>query len=417
MSQMKDSGVEWIGQIPIDWETKKLKYLAKISTGTADTQDQDIEAEFPFYIRSPKPTKIGYYTHDETAILTAGDGDIGNIWHYVHGKFTAHQRVYIIDEFDKSIDSKYLYYYFKEIFKKQPTLFEAKTTVGSLRMSMLTEFIVSFPTLDEQKEIVQYLDEKISELDRIIFNSQKEIADLRSLKSNLISETVTRGINRNVELKQSNIDWIGDVPKHWKVEKIRYIGKLQNGISKDGESFGTGYPFVSYGDVYNNYVLPDNVNGLVESTLSERKFFSVKRGDVFFTRTSETAEEIGLTATCFKDIDNATFAGFLIRFRPNDGVLEPIFSKYYFSSDILRRFFVKEMMIVTRASLGQNLLKNLSVIIPPIDEQLKIGESLDKEVGRINQIANQLKKSFNLSQEIKKSLIYECVTGKKRIES
>lgn len=97
-------------------------------------------------------------------------------------------------------------------------------------------------------------------------------------------------------------------------KKLRYLGNLQNGISKDASYFGSGFPFVSYGDVYNNIALPQDVDGLVESNATDRRIFSVKRGDVFFTRTSETIEEIGFSSTCLTDIKDATFAGFLIRF-------------------------------------------------------------------------------------------------------
>lgn len=195
---MKDSGVEWIGEIPEGWELTRLKYLAKITTGTADSQDQVIEGEFPFYIRSQKPVNIDYFTHDCTAILTAGDGDIGNIWHYVSGKFTAHQRVYIISDFIKLIDSRYLYFYFCEIFKLQPVLFDAKTTVGSLRMSMLTDFEVLIPEIKVQQAIANFLDEKTSIIEEVISNIKAQIEIINKQKKTLIYDYVTG--KRRVEL-------------------------------------------------------------------------------------------------------------------------------------------------------------------------------------------------------------------------
>ncbi|MCU9809067.1 hypothetical protein LEQ06_13425 [Paraclostridium sp. AKS46] len=120
------------------------------------------------------------------------------------------------------------------------------------------------------------------------------------------------------EMKDSGVEWLGEIPKDWEVKRLRFLGKLQNGISKSSDQFGFGYPFVSYSNVYKNIELPQSVEGLVNSTNEERKMYSVKERDVFFTRTSETVEEIGFASTCMKSIKNATFAGFLIRFRPND---------------------------------------------------------------------------------------------------
>ena len=155
------------------------------------------------------------------------------------------------------------------------------------------------------------------------------------------------------------------VPEHWEVKKLRFLGSTKNGISKGGDYFGKGYPFVSYGDVYKNYALPTMVDGLVESSDEERKDFSVEKGDVFFTRTSETIEEVGFSSVCPKTIKDAVFAGFVIRFRPKKDVLNIGFSKYYFRCDLHRAFFVKEMNLVTRASLSQELLKNL-IVFPQI---------------------------------------------------
>lgn len=142
-------------------------------------------------------------------------------------------------------------------------------------------------------------------------------------------------------MKDSVIEWIGDIPEHWEIKRLRYIASCQNGISKSAEYFGARFPFVSYGDVYRNIELPNTIEGLAESSESDRKIYSVEKGDIFFTRTSETIEEIGLICVCKNTMKNATFAGFLIRVRPIVDNLDLDYSKYYFSSNVHRRFFVK----------------------------------------------------------------------------
>ena len=175
------------------------------------------------------------------------------------------------------------------------------------------------------------------------------------------------------------------------------------------------YPFVSYSDVYKNIELPKSVDGLVQSTDEERERYSVKRGDIFFTRTSETIEEIGFTSVCTKDIENATFAGFLIRVRPIDDSLNPDYAKYYFRSDIHRRYFVKEMIIVIRASLGQELLKKLPVLLPSKEEQREIADYLDSKCAAIDTLISKKQQFIDELTAYKKSLIYEFVTGKKEV--
>lgn len=227
---------------------------------------------------------------------------------------------------------------------------------------------------------------------------------------------MTEGLDPNVSMKDSGVEWIGDIPKHWTVSKIRYLGTTQNGISAGGEYFGSGYPFVSYGDVYKNRVLPLEVNGLAQSTLSDQESFSVQEGDIFFTRTSETIEEIGFTSVCFKSIDKAVFAGFLIRFRPSKKAqLLKEFSKYYFSSAMMRIYFVKEMNLVIRASLSQALLKNLDVLLPPISEQKQIFEYLENVTGKIELAISVKQSEIEKLKEYKTTLINDAVTGKIKV--
>ena len=154
----------------------------------------------------------------------------------------------------------------------------------------------------------------------------------------------------------------------------------------------------------------------METTTSERVNYSVKRGDVFFTRTSETVEEIGLSSTCLKDIPDGTFAGFLIRARPLTTLVTPEFAGFYFRSQCHRPFFIKEMNLVTRASLSQGLLSNLPVLIPPLEEQNQIYQYLLESCQNVDSISANLRKTIEELDEYRSSLISAAVTGKLNIE-
>ncbi len=265
---------------------------------------------------------------------------------------------------------------------------------------------------EEQTQIAKFLDYKTAQIDRLIEKKKELIEKLNEQRIAVITQAVTKGLNPEAPMKDSEMDWLGDVPAHWQVRRLRFVGKCQNGINIGGEYFGTGYPFVSYGDVYNNRELPNAVNGLVESSDGDRKSYTVERGDVFFTRTSETIEEIGITAVCTSTILNAVFAGFLIRFRPEVGQLVNNYSKYYFQNDKLRAFFVKEMNLVTRASLSQDLLKSLPVLLPPLDEQEKISRYLELNLKRTTSMIDSNSKVINRLTEYRTALITAAVTGK-----
>ncbi len=410
----KDSGIEWIGKIPQNWNIVRLKFISNITTGNQDTIDKVENGAYPFFVRSKNVERINNYAYDGEAILTAGDGDIGKIFHYINGKFNYHQRVYCISDF-KNVVGKYLYYYTACNFIKEIEKYNAKTTVDSLRLPWLLNFPVLVTSKPEQQAIADYLDKKCGEIDKVVETEEAVIEKLKEYKQSIITEAVTKGLDKSVQLKDSGIEYLGNIPSKWNIKRLRYIATCQNGISKGGEFFGEGSPFVTYGDVYNNNILPENVSGLCRVSDIEKEHYSVQANDIFFTRTSETIEEIALTCVCKKTIPDATFAGFLIRVRPYTDELLVDFSKYYFASEIHRKFFVKEMNLVIRASLSQDLLKKLPILIPPKEEQQQIADYLDKKCSEIDQVIAYKEQIIEKLTEYKKSLIYECVTGKKEV--
>ena len=197
--------------------------------------------------------------------------------------------------------------------------------------------------------------------------------------------------------------------------KLGSLGVISNGISNDASYFGEGFPFVSYSDVYKNFSLPKEIRGLAKSSERDQKVFSIQRGDVFFTRTSETADEIGFSSVCLETIPKAVFAGFLIRFRPKENIIVPEFSKFYFRASCHRNYFVKEMNLVTRASLSQQLLKGLTVLLPPKSEQNSIADFLNSKITDLDNSIENCERMISLLQERKQIIINEVVTGKTKV--
>lgn len=439
MREMKDSGIEWIGKIPNDWKRPALKYVTdEITDFTASGSFADLAKnvkyldfeDYAMLIRTvdlSAKRKISHiyvnkhaYNYLKKSNLHGGElilpniGSVGAIYRYtpMYKKSTLAPNSIMI----KSINNHYLYYLFNNSSGENALKrLSNATTQSKFNKTQLRNLKVILPTINEQNSIANFLDAKCADIDSLTADIQKQINILKEYKKSVITQAVTKGLDPNVEMKDSGIAWIGKIPKHWSVSKLKYLGRLQNGISKSHNFFGRGNPFITYGDVYNNDKLPLQGSGLIMSTLQEQRLYSIKRGDVFFTRTSETIEEIGFASTCIQNIDNATFAGFLIRFRPINECLLPEFSRYYFRSEIHRHFFVKEMNLVTRASLGQILLGKLPVLLPAIDEQHLIVDFLDAKCADIDAAIAGKQKQLDVLKEYKKSLIYEYVTGKKEV--
>lgn len=424
--KMKDSGIEWIGEIPQKWGVHPNKRIMSKEKNICDKYDgQDVlsltmNGVIVRDLENPSGkmplTFDGYqYVSKGNLLMCLFDIDVTPRCIGIINNDGVTSPAYSQFKLRENAHAKYYYYYYLNLDYTKELLHLAKNLRHSLTESQLGEINVPVPPSEEQARIASFLDIKCIKIDETIKREKQVIEKLKEYKQSVITEAVTKGLNSDVKMKDSGIEWIGEIPEHWQVKRLRYIARCQNGISKSAEHFGKGFPFVSYGDVYRNIELPDVVEGLVESSESDRKIYSVENGDIFFTRTSETIEEIGLICVCKNTIKDATFAGFLIRVRPFTSEIDVNYSKYYFSSNIHRKFFVKEMNLVTRASLSQELLKKLPVLLPNIEEQKQIAAYLDKKCAAIDKSVINKEKLIEKLTEYKKSLIYECVTGKREV--
>lgn len=190
-AEVKDSGVEWIGEIPEGWEVRRFKFLCHITTGSKNTEDKEENGQYQFFVRSQIPERINSYTFDGEAILTAGDGaGVGKVFHYVNEKFDFHQRVYKFSKF-VSVKGKFLFYYLQSNFYNIALNGEAKSTVDSLRLPLIQNFLVSLPSINEQELIVTHIETQSAKIDKAIKLQEQQIEKLKELKSTLIDSAVT----------------------------------------------------------------------------------------------------------------------------------------------------------------------------------------------------------------------------------
>lgn len=195
-AKMKDSGVEWLGEVPEHWAFKRLRRLCEITTGGKDTENRVDDGEYPFFVRSQEVERIDSFSFDGEGILTAGDGvGVAKVFHYYTGKFDFHQRVYLLFNFKNEITGAFLFEYIREHFHKEVLKLSAKSTVDSLRMPMFQEFPVLVPPIHEQSAIVKYLEKAVGKIDLLIKEAEETIDLMHEHRASLISEAVTGKID------------------------------------------------------------------------------------------------------------------------------------------------------------------------------------------------------------------------------
>ncbi len=406
--QMKDSGVEWIGEIPENTKLIQLRFIADITTGNMDTQNREDDGEYPFYVRSPKVERSNQYSFDDVeAILMAGDGvGAGRVFHYVQGKYACHQRVYRINNF-RYVQSSFLKYYLEGLFPMIMDQGSAKSTVDSVRLPMLQGFkVVVFNEAGQQK-ITDLLDEKVGEVDCVIAETKETIEDYKKYKQALITDAVTKGVDDTVTLKATENVYIDKIPVHWGMKKLKYVFYIKKDIAgKEGYDIlsitqrGIKIKDISINEgqlaeSYSNYQLVDVGD------------FAMNHMDLL-TGWVDVSKYCGVTSPdyrVFNFIDKSAYCKEYYLY---------LMQMYY-----MNRIFYglgQGVSNLGRWRLQADKFLNVTIPIPPLWEQRKIAEYLDEKCFEIDKLIAKKEEFLEDLESYKKSLIYEYVTGKKEVK-
>ena len=405
MREMKDTGVVWIGEIPKGWELIRFRFVSKITTGNQDTQNSNPDGIYPFYVRSPIVERSDSYTFEGEGILMAGDGaGAGRVFHLADGKYAVHQRVYRFYDF-KYINKYLLKYYLENMFSKVMDYGSAKTTVPSVRLPMIQDFMVCIPQDDEQTKIVNYLDKKCSQIDALIANAEHQITKLKAYKQSIITEAVTKGLNHDVPMKDSGIEWIGDIPEQWSAAPIRSLFRIKKDIiGHDPET-----------------VLSITQNGLKIKDISENSgqmansyahYQIVNVGDFAMNHMDLLTGGVGISE--FEGVTSPDYRVFVMRNKE----LNPRFFLYVFQMYYRNKIFYafgQGAANLGRWRLPAQNFNTVAIPLAPVEEQNAIVAFLDKKCDQIDQLIALKQQKIEKLQQYKKSIIYEYVTGKKEV--
>ena len=430
----KNSGIEWIGEIPEHWEIKKLKRLSKVKRGASprpidDPKYFDDNGEFSWVRIADVSASERYLQNTIQTLSTLGaslsvkrlPGDLflsiaGTVGKPIITKIKCciHDGFVYFPELD--MNPEYLYYIFSsgQVYKglgKWGTQLNLNTdTVGSIS--------IPIPTTSDIEIIISFLDEKTGEIDEAIALKNQLIALLQEEKSALINEAVTKGIDPTVPMKDSGIEWIGDIPAHWEIVNIQDVTK-KNRYSFTGGPFGSdlkseeytksGVRIIQLQNIGIGEFLDDYAIYTTEKKADELYSCNIFPNDIIIAKMADP-----VARACMMPSNDSRYlmASDGIRLEVNTNKYNSIFLVYAINSLYFNSQAEQVSTGTTRLRIGLSTLKKLKLLSPNIDEQIQIAQYIDKKTQEIDQEIDYTKEEIALLKEYRQSLISEAVTGK-----
>ena len=429
---MKDSEVEWIGEIPKDWDVVKGKFVfsqrndrgnAKSLCLLSPTQKYGVIPQDKYEeLTGMKAVKLNEKTN--LALLkTIHVGDFCISLRSFQGGFE-------YSEYEGVVSPAYQIFFpyipserrfFKYLFKDQAFIDKMNSFTLSLRDGKNIAFAdfansyLAIPNHDEQTKIADFLDRKCSEIDALTADIQTQIETLEEYKKSVITEAVTKGLDPNVEMKDSGVEWIGKIPKEWSIKKIRYVTKSISDIDHymPNDSYDdNSIPYLMIGDLKDKTSKID-FEQCKHVSYHDYKYLSSKIknqiDDVIFARYAT----IG-TAT-YIDINKDFLVSYACLTIKTHNNMYGKFLFYYFKSKSFLEDVSQYINSNTQGNIGKDSLSRTKIVVPPIKEQLKIADFLDQKCSEIDLTISEKQEQLETLAEYKKSLIYEYVTGKKEV--
>lgn len=427
----KDSGVEWLGEVPHCWDVKKVKNIFHLIAEPAAKNNQ-CELLSVYTDIGVKP-RAELEERGNKASTTDGywvvkKGDI------VVNKLLAWMGAIGLSEYDgvtspaydilrpyKKINGKFFHY----LFRTPLCLSEFKKNsrgIMDMRLRLYFEELgniyIPFPSYPEQQKIAQFLDDKTAKIDQALDLAEKQIALLKEHKQILIQNAVTRGLNPDVPLKDSGVKWTGQVPEHWDIKRFRNLFDFGKGLSITKENLqDEGSPCVNYGEVHSRYgfeVIPErDALKCVDSKYLVFNNSMLNKGDFVFADTSEDIEGSGN----FTYLNSSTriFAGYHTVITRLKITAIHRYIAYYFDSLSFRNQIRNKVKGVKVFSITQSILKGTFVLLPNLKEQQQIADYLDTQTAKIDQAIALKTAHIEKLKEYKSVLINDVVTGKVQV--
>ncbi|WP_339629673.1 restriction endonuclease subunit S [uncultured Maribacter sp.] len=421
----KDSGEEWIGEIPTEWGMTRIGNLSELTVPQRD-KPKDLKGEIPWlriedfeskYVSTSKSNQgvsietvksMNLKVYPVGTVLTACSCTMGKTA-IVREPLITNQTFIGITP-NQNLESEYLYYFL--ISSTQYLNSIASGAIQSyLSRSEFSKLKIPKISIVEQTKIANYLNHKTAHLDTLIAKKEHLINLLQEERTSMINQAVTKGIDSTVIMKDSGIEWLGEIPEHWvnyRIDWITTIVRGNTGFKKDELLESGEYVALQYGKTYKVDIVDESFKFFVNNEFYKQSQI-VSRGDTILISTSETVEDLG--HTCYYDKENiGLLGGEQILLKPNRKILSEKYLYHYAGQFCLEmRRYAKGLKVFR---FNTNNLKQIFIAIPSLEEQILIADYLDRETIRISEVISRTKKEIELLKEYKTSLISEVVTGK-----
>lgn len=431
----KESGVEWIGKIPEKWSIKALKYSLKeiVSGGTPDTSNSvywsDDEEGIPWVAISDISESNGTLENTSKKITELGLNDKklsiipkGTLLISIFaslGKSTILKIDATVNQailgLIPSVELKrdFLKYYLIDV-ERNLGYYSSSNTQENLNLSKIKSLPIALPSVLEQDLILEFLNNNTIHIDQTISKKQRLITLLEEEKKAIINLAVTKGLDPKAPMKDSGVEWLGQIPKHWDVKRLKYVATIQpSNVDKKSSDDETKVLLCNYVDVYKNNFINNQLE-FMEATANKDEInkFLIKKGQVLITKDSEEPTDIAVPALVTEDFDNVLCGYHLTQIIPNESKLLGSYLFELFRSKRFNTQFIVAACGVTRFSIGSYDVTSAYISLPPIKEQEQIVNYITKETTKINQTINKIQREIELLQEYRTALISEAVTGK-----
>lgn len=430
-SEYKDSGVKWIGEIPGHWKSVPFRRIAKVQCNLVHPFEN-------LEMLQISPDSIEKDSGKIIKIKTVAEANIDSDNHRFYKGQILYSKIrpllnkvtiapedglcsadmYPISTEEKTEFIKY-YMLSKAFLSSVKNIVADRVKMPKINQDELKETRFVIPPLPEQEAIVTYLDSKVAKIDEYISIAEKKIAALEELKQTIIAEAVTRGIHKDVPMKDSGVKWIGMIPEHWKIEPFGRHFSYGKGLPITKADLTTeGVAVISYGQIHSKRNIGTTMDDSLVRYVNHKYLGTspqclLNKNDFVFADTSEDIEGCGNFA--FNDRNESIFAGYhTIIVRPKD-ILQPKYYAYLFQSKKWKSQVQTLVNGVKIFSISRGILKKASLLIPTYAEQQEIVSYLDSKVASINQLCQAERSQIEKLKEYKQRLISDVVTGKVKV--
>lgn len=430
--EYKDSGITWIGSIPKEWKKERIKALFS-ERNERDCQGKTLLSVSQYFgIRPKSETDLAdshiAESYDDYKEVRKGDF-VMNIMLAWNGSYAVSDYdgivspAYCVFKFRKDCCKKYFHYLLRT--DGYPSAFKTMSRgVIDSRLRLYPEqfytFPVIIPSVDEQQRIADYLDKKCAEIDGLIELQEQMIAQLTDYKQSVITEAVTKGLNPNATLVPSDVDWIEHIPLGWEIKPFKEIFRTGKGLSfTKADLVNEGVPVISYGQVHSKQNsgtrIDDELIRFVPNEITNGGDTSkVYVGDFIFADTSEDLDGCGNCVYVDKEI--GLYAGYHSVVAHSKRKKSNLYLAYLFLTNCWRSQIRCRVSGIKVFSISQSIIKQATIILPPVEEQIAIATYLNKKCTEIDNLIAAKQQKIEMLKDYKKSLIFECVTGKKEIK-